>query len=291
MPLFAVILILISTLLHAGWNMLVRSQQNSYMFLRIIIVISVVGLGPALLAEFWSTPFPWQVWGYLFLAGIFQAVYYLGLSQGYRSGDFTVVYPVARALPILLIALADVARGRAPSTWAWLGMVAVSLGCIATPLESFRNFKLSTYWNRVMVWIVVTALGVVGYTVVDKAAAELIEPGPWTAARYGVYETVLSCMAYWLVLKGMGHSTGEATGWQGWKWPVVGAVGVFSAYWLILWSYQLSPQASYVMALRQLSIVIGVALGSFYFREPAPLWRFSAAVVIVVGVAGVVLIG
>lgn len=291
MPLFAVILILISTFLHAGWNMLVRAQQNSYTFLRITIVISVVGIGPTLLAEFWNTPFPWQVWGYLFLAGIFQAVYYLGLSQGYRSGDFTVVYPVARALPILLIALADMVRGHAPSTWAWLGMVAVSLGCIATPLESLQNFKLSTYWNRTMIWIVVTAAGIAGYTVVDKAAAELIDPGPWTAARYGVYETALSGVVYWLVLKSMGHTTGEVTGWQGWKWPTVGAFGVFTAYWLILWSYQLSPQASYVVALRQLSIVIGVALGSLFFREPAPVWRLSAAVMIAVGVAGIVLVG
>ncbi len=291
MPLTAIILIVISTFVHAGWNMLVRSRQSSYTFLRITIVISVVGIGPALLAEFWGTHFPLQVWFYLGLAGIFQAIYYLGLTQGYQSGDFTVVYPVARALPILLIALADVARGRAPSAIAWLGMVAVSLGCMVTPLESWQNFKIGYYWNRTMIWIVVTALGIVGYTVVDKAAAELIEPGPWTAARYGVYETILSGVAYWLILKGLGQPTGEPSGWQGWKWPSLGAIGVFGAYWLILWSYQLSPQASYVVALRQLSIVIGVALGSMLFREPAPALRLSAAVVIAVGVAGIVLVG
>jgi drug/metabolite transporter (DMT)-like permease len=291
MSLFAIILVLISTFIHAGWNMLIRSQQNSYTFLRITIVITLVGIGPALLAEFGETPFPPQVWFYLILAGIFQAIYYLGLSQGYQNGDFTVVYPVARALPILLIAVADVARGRAPSSIAWLGMVAVSIGCLITPMESIRNFKLSYYWNRAMIWIVVTALGIAGYSIVDKVAAELIEPGPWTAARYGIYETLFSGLAYWLVLKVLGQPTGAATGWQGWKWPVVGAVGVFGAYWLILWSYQLSVQASYVVALRQLSIVIGVALGGMLFREPAPALRFSAAVMIALGVAGIVLIG
>jgi drug/metabolite transporter (DMT)-like permease len=170
-------------------------------------------------------------------------------------------------------------------------MVAVSIGCLITPMESIRNFKLSYYWNRAMIWIVVTALGIAGYSIVDKVAAELIEPGPWTAARYGIYETLFSGLAYWLVLKVLGQPTGAATGWQGWKWPVVGAVGVFGAYWLILWSYQLSVQASYVVALRQLSIVIGVALGGMLFREPAPALRFSAAVMIALGVAGIVLIG
>jgi hypothetical protein len=31
--------------------------------------------------------------------------------QGYKSGDFTVVYPVARALPVLVLAFVDWGRG------------------------------------------------------------------------------------------------------------------------------------------------------------------------------------
>ncbi|MCB8945767.1 MAG: hypothetical protein H6658_18620 [Ardenticatenaceae bacterium] len=46
-------------------------------------------------------------WPYLLVTGCFQAMYYLGLLQGYKSGDFTVVYPVARALPVLILAFVD----------------------------------------------------------------------------------------------------------------------------------------------------------------------------------------
>lgn len=49
--------------------------------------------------------------------------------------------------------------------------------------------------------------------------------------------------------------------------------------------------ASYVVVLRQLSIVIGVALGAWFWREAAPRLRLSAACLIVVGVAGIVLGG
>ncbi|MFN8457848.1 MAG: EamA family transporter [Anaerolineae bacterium] len=259
--------------------------------MQITIFISVVGLGPALLGEFWGTPFSAQVWLYLTVAGVFQALYYLGLTHGYRTGDFTVVYPVARALPILLVAAADVARGKSPAPLAWLGMLAVSIGCVIVPLKSIHEFHWSQYWNRAMIWIVVTALGVVGYTVVDKAAAELIPAGPLAAARYGVWETISSAVCFWLILRVSGQPLGGLGDWQGWKWPVIGAFGMFGAYWLILWSYQLSPQASYVLALRQLSIVIGVAVGATLFHEPARMLRLSASVVIALGVVCIALVG
>ncbi|RPJ54696.1 MAG: hypothetical protein EHM12_13485 [Dehalococcoidia bacterium] len=293
MPLFAVILVLISAFMHAGWNLLLGTQPRAsyYILLRITLVIVAVGLGPALAAEFWGTHFPAQIWLYLTLAGIFQALYQFGLVRGYQNGHFTVVYPVARSLPILLLAVIDAGRGHAPAPAAWLGLGLVLLGCMVIPLESLRGFKLSYYWNHAMIWIIVTALGVVGYTWVDKVAAELIPAGPAAAARYGIFEFTTTTLFYWLLLKAARHPTTGPGGWLGWKVPVIGAMCFFGGYWLILWSYQISPQASYVVALRQLSVVIGVTLGAILFREPAPALRISASLAIVAGMACLALAG
>lgn len=291
MPPLAIFLILLSTFLHAGWNLVFRNRQSDYAFLHITIVTSVVGLAPALAAEFGPRPLLVHVWGYLLLAGLFQAVYYLGLTQGYRHGDFTVVYPIARTLPVLLVAVGDVARGRAPSLVGWLGMILVSLGCIFIPLESWRGFSRERFWNRAMLWVAVTALGIVGYTLTDKIAAEFIIPGPWSAARYAVYEAAASAVVYGFILKWFVRPGSSQTGWSDWSWAILAAMGVFGAYWLILWSYQLASQASYVVALRQFSIIIGVVLGAIFLREVAPMLRLSAACVIVVGIAGIVLGG
>jgi drug/metabolite transporter (DMT)-like permease len=59
---------------------------------------------------------------------------------------------------------------------------------------------------------------------------------------------------------------------------------MFSAYALILWAYQLVTHVSYVVALRQFSIVLGVIAGTFLFHEPAPRWRIGMACLIVAGV-------
>ena len=41
--------------------------------------------------------------------------YYVCLARGYESGDFTTVYPAARALPVLIVGFGDALRGFPPS--------------------------------------------------------------------------------------------------------------------------------------------------------------------------------
>ena len=66
---------------------------------------------------------------------------------------------------------------------------------------------------------------------------------------------------------------------------------MFGAYWLVLYAYQLSAYASYVLALRQVSIVIGTAAGAFLFHEPARGLRVGAALAILGGAACIALAG
>ena len=287
MPPLVILLVLLSTILHASWNLILGSRRDTFTMLRTGLVIALVGGGPVLFLEVWQPAFSWTVWGLLIITGLFQTAYALGLTKGYQSGRFTVVYPIARALPILVVACVDVIQGHWPTGLAWAGMVLVLAGCLLVPLESPRSLRLSTYWNPAMFWVGVTAAGTIGYTVADDLAAQNMAAGADIAARYGVVELALAALFFGLVLKAMGLPTGDALGWSSWRWAVLGAVGIFGAYWLILWSYQLTTQTSYVVALRQFSIVLGVAIGVFLFKEPAPKVRVGAALMIAAGIAGI----
>ncbi len=290
MPIFAVGLVLASTVLHASWNLLLGARRDSFILLRITLIVVAIGIVPAVAVELTGTPFSLTVWLYALAAGIAMAVYDLGLTKGYQLGNFTVVYPVARALPILIVAVADVVIGQAPTLIAWAGMVLVLVGCVVMPLESLRAFKLSAYLNRTMIWIIVTALGTVGYTLIDHTAADFFEAGPMTAARYGIYEFAFSALFFTIILRVIQPPVNTDTGWRHWWQAVLGALAMFGAYWLVLWSYQISPQASYVVALRQFSIVLGVIVGSFLFNEPARGLRISASIAIAGGI-GLITLG
>ncbi len=284
MPFLAVTLTLLSALFHAGWNIVARQNKGREIFLRVHFLIVVFGLIPAMVAEFLETPFPATVWGYILISGIFFAIYCLGLASGYKHGDFSVVYPLARALPVLLIAITDVVLGHPPSLYGWIGIALVSLGCFLAPLKSLRNFSLAPYWNKTTIWIIVAALGTVGYTIFDNLAADLLQPGIFSAIRYHIFEITVGFASYWLLLKLIQQPTVDLKKWSSWREPAVMAILLFSTYTLVLFAFQLSLNTSYIVALRQFSIVIGVVIAAFRFREPAPALRISAAVIITIGI-------
>ncbi len=291
MPLFPLILVFTSTFMHAGWNLLARRKQGQDIFLPVLALVTLVGIGPALLAEVAFTPILPVVGVYLLCTGVFQSLYFLGLLRGYQSGHFTVVYPVARSLPVLVLALVDVAQGRPPSAWGWLGMVLISAGCLLAPLESWRDFSWQRYWQPAMGWIVVTAVSMIGYTLIDRAAAQVINPALGTAqsgfglaVRYALFQAATTFGAYWLLLRWQQNRPAPITRRDMWMVIVPTAVCMFGAYTLVLWAYQLAEQVSYIVALRQFSIVIGVAAAAVLFHEPAPRWRISMSLVIVAGV-------
>jgi drug/metabolite transporter (DMT)-like permease len=291
MVLTALLLILVSTFLHAAWNLLAHTSAESGAFLRrLLISMILLGAIPAAAGQILGTPFPATTWGLLIVAGIFQALYWLGLSMGYRHGEFTVVYPMARAIPILLLAVADVIRGREPAPLGWMGIALVSIGSLIVPLSSLRKPTLGHYWNRTIFWVVVTAMGTVGYTIADKIALELLPRGPVSAARYVALEFIIGGLFFLPIWRLFGmRDRGAAP--INWHRPVLGAVLAMTAYGLVLWAYQLIDQASYVVAARQFSVVVGVVLAAFLLHEPARVLRLAAALVIMAGIACIILAG
>ncbi len=282
MPPFVVGIVLVSTVMHAGWNLIARDRRGSDILLRALMIVSLIGLVPAVAAEFLAAPILRHAWAYLLVAGMFQGLYFIGLSLGYRTGDFSMVYPLARGLPALLVALSDWVRGNAPAPLGWLGLLLVSAGCTVLPLNSLRDFKLARYVNRALFWTLLTAIATAGYSVADSAAAAVMPQGASAALRYGLFEMFLS-FAFYRIFLGLFRL--PASGGEKAAWPRAIIVGVllFGAYGLVLWAYQLSTHTSYVVALRQFSIVIGVVASSLIFRERAPGLRLAAAITITLG--------
>jgi uncharacterized membrane protein len=155
------------------------------------------------------------------------------------------------------------------------------------PLRSFGDVSLSKYLNRASLWMVLAAAGTVGYTFLDKVAAEVVQQGPGTAARYGYIYFTVSFLPYLALQRGFQnqHKTKNAAGW---RLAVPAAALSFGAYWLILWAYQLSPYASYIVAFRQFSIVIGSLLAFLIYKEQGIGVRLSGALLIT---SGLIMIG
>lgn len=289
----AIILVLLSAGIHALWNLLAHYQKiDSFLFLRSNVVASLVVLPIELFADWQGDFFPLSVWGLLVLTGMTHVLYYLSLIMGYRTSDFSVVYPIARGLPILFLALFDIARGHNPDLLGWLGIVLVSMGCFLAPLKSWGKIEIRDYWNPTTLWILAIVFSTVGYTCIDKIAVGFFPSNGFETGRYDLLKTWFVVVFFWLGLKLFGKNTDnsvveeseESLGLIGsWKWPIVYAIFVFGSYWLMLWAYQLSSYTSYLVGLRQISIFLGVIFAAVFLRESISWLRLGAVVAIVLG--------
>lgn len=282
---FAIFLILLSTGFHAGWNLLAKGQRREdAFFLRMLTVTAVIGFVPFCLAEVSLRCLTPKAWLCVLGSGLCCGGYYICLARAYASGDFTTVYPVARALPVVILAVCDAGGGNAPSSPGWGGVALVVSGALLTPLTSLRELSPDRYWNRTSLWMLLTALGTVGYTLLDKSAAEVVSAGPAAAAIYGYAFFCVALLTYtpWALRRlRLCPSTGKID----WRLPACAASMNFGAYWLILWAYQITRRAGYVVAFRQFSIVIGVVLGFIYLREHGRGVRITGALLITAGLA------
>jgi uncharacterized membrane protein len=251
-------------------------------FIRMLTIIIIAVFLPAMISEAITRSLPVKAWICLAGSGLCGGLYLYSLATAYGSADFTIVYPVARALPVLLVGLGDVLRGRLLTLSGWLGLTLVVTGCFLTPLRSFREFTVRRYFHRSVLWMFLAASGTVGYSLLDKLASEVVLAGPATAGRY-CYVFFFSSGVVLMLLRKITISGNCETNPVGWRGPIIGAICFFGSYWLVLWAYQLGRHVSYVVAFRQFSIVIGVVIAFVIYKERGVAVRIMATVLITIG--------
>ncbi|MFA0811180.1 EamA family transporter [Microbulbifer epialgicus] len=273
----AATLVLVSAFLHAGWNLLGKSRTPSPAF----FCIATLSVGLILFPfGFWvvsqAQALPRAFWLLLLSSGFFQMVYMGGLALAYQRANMGLVYPIARALPVLLVALAMALLGQALPWLAWLGMLLVTIGCLLVPLVYFRQWHWRAYWRADCAWALVAALGTVGYSLADKGALLHLEAAlggavPPMAMAYCYLGMQFLACGLWLLLGCLG-STGRAQLVQSLgdlKLALVTGLMMGATYGLVLLAMAMTENVSYVVALRQLSIPLGVGLGIWLLKEPA----------------------
>jgi drug/metabolite transporter (DMT)-like permease len=269
--------------MHAGWNLLARYYRSETTFYyKMVLLTTIVGFVPAVWSEFVTRSMTPLAWACVAGSGVCASLYLFGLARAYESSDFTVVYPVVRSLPVIFLGFADVLRGRYLTPLGWLGIAFVVAGCALVPLRSIREIRLSRYLNHATLWMLLGAAGMVGYSILDKIAAEVVMQGAATAARYCYFYFAISFLPYLLLMRTF-KSGRQDPGSDDWKLAVIAAALGFAGYWLILWAYQLSPYASYIVAFRQFSIVIGAVLAFIIYKEEGVRVRLSGAFMIASG--------
>ncbi len=294
MSLTAFLLILASVFLHAGWNFISKKSVPSLAFYSLSCgTAALLWLGPFLFAEFRSSDMPLHFWMLTFFSVLFEILYVGGLAYAYQKSDISLVYPLARALPLLMIALVSALfslGSRQPSSVAILGMGVVFLGCLLMPLKYFRDFKWQVYFNPVIFLVVLAAIGTSGYTVLDSCAMQEI-------AKVYQKKSILLSMCYLFFIeagialgalsivcfnKTERKELGRLLKTRSLS-PILTGICSSSAYVLILLAMNYVSNVSYIQAFRQLSLPIGVLAGILILKESHSIPKLLGTIIIAAG--------
>ncbi|OZS44701.1 EamA family transporter [Photobacterium sanguinicancri] len=292
MSIFAVVLVVISAVIHASWNLLGKSRTPTPTFFGLASLGAGILLSPVLVYVL-NLPIslPMTFWWLLLVSGFCQMVYMAALALAYQQADVGVVYPIARALPVLMVAVITALFGQSLPVSVWVGMVVVTLGCLLVPLVTFKQWHWRAYTQLGCLWALVAAIGTAGYSVIDKSALNILAATglpSWLMAMFylGAQFLATGC---WLSLFSVPRSGRKelAKVWQDRKIALVTGVMMGGTYGLVLFAMTLTDNVSYIVALRQLSIPVGVALGIWLLKEPSHRPRVIGAALVCMGLMAV----
>ncbi|GAA4854837.1 DMT family transporter [Paenibacillus vulneris] len=276
MIIVAVLLVICSGLTHAVWNLFAKKSEEKGLFLWAILIPSVLVLLPSSFMELLHAQLPASGWLLVLLSLGLQAAYGLLLTETYKHGDLSQVYPLMRGTSTLLIpAIGVLFLGESLSLWGWLG-----LACIITGIFLMSSRLLGRHSGHAQGKPVILAL-LVGlcttcYVLVDKLNLSNLSPF-----------TLLEIANIGFVL-GISKSVRTVPHWkkklmEQWKGIAVGSILNPGSYLLFLYAMNISP-LSHISPIREVGIVFGTILGVWLLKEKQGLQRIVSSAVVAMGI-------
>lgn len=296
----AIILLVISAVFHAGWNLLGKSRNPSSSFFLIANSFGALLLTPILfLNTKLIATIPVPVWGWIILTGFANSLYYISLAAAYRKADLSIVYPLARSYPVLVVLAVSLLLGKRDQVSAMCitGIVVLVAGCFFLPKKNFHEFNWRDYTHIGALLAFCAALGSAGYSLCDDEALRVLR-SQWTTVNkahislvYGTLEAWSSTLILALIVFMFPSQIAEFKidiKTQKAKALLMG-IGIYAAYLLVLAAMCFAKNISYVVAFRLLGIPLGAILGVIALKEPKDAPKFIGIALMFIGLVLVAL--
>ena len=277
MSLGALVLVVCAAALHAGWNALAKRGGDQIVFLWLATIASTVAVTPLGIWQLSQDGVATAAVPFIVATIVVHALYFYALGRAYASGAYSLVYPVARGLGVALVpVLALVVFDERLSPAGTLGIALVVAGIAALHLLPGRPAGAPRL-GRGLLWPMLTGFTIAGYSLVDKAGVARIHPVPYIMLME-IGCALLGLPLLWLRPAAVRRELG------GWRRVVLAGVMSTLAYTLVLFAFRMS-KTGYVVAARELSIVLSALIGSLLLREGRLAPRLAGAAIVLAGVA------
>lgn len=288
MTLATLALVLASALVHATWNLWTKQVgpgARSGPLMWLLVTISALVYAPV--AILYAAKTGWRpdaaALALIVGSGLIHVVYFLLLLRGYRSGDLSIVYPVARGTgPLLASSAAMALFSEPPTAFSVAGLLLIVTGVVVLtwhPGEEARA-KLAPGLR----YGLATGALIAVYTLWDGWAVKraLIPPLVFYWAGEVVRVVVFTPAA-------AADRAGVAELWRTQRARVVGIALLSPLSYILVLLAMRTGAVSHIAPAREISILLGAYLGGRVLGEGDRRRRLIAAAAFASGVIALAL--
>jgi drug/metabolite transporter (DMT)-like permease len=273
MPIEVFLMILAAALLHATWNAVVKSDGDRLALIKVLATTQLVL--SLCLAPFVAVPAP-ESWPYLAASPFLGLAYMLLLNRAYHVGDLSLVYPLARGVAPLIVAVISVSvLGEHLNRASQIAILFIGLGI--TSLALTRG-TAGLRDPRPALLALGTGGLIAGYTILDGLGARAAGSAHGFMAWVQIITTLLIIASVHWLQQGRRVPISRRSLHAG---IITGLISYVSS-WLVLWAYTLAPLAM-VSALRETGIVFAVIIGVVFLKERLNLTRLASIAATLIG--------
>jgi drug/metabolite transporter (DMT)-like permease len=264
--------VLLGAALHASWNAIVKGGPDKMM--TTVLIAAVSGLAALAALPFLPLPDP-ASWPFLAASALVQVLYFVLVAAAYDAADMSLAYPLMRGSAPVLVAFAGAALlGERLTLGGWAGVALVSAGVLGMALAGGQ----ARASRRGVGLALVNAAVIAAYTLTDGMGVRR----SGAPVAYAMWLFLLNAVPLvgWALVARRGQFAAYVQRYA--TAGLVGGLGNLGSYGLALWAMTGAPVAA-VAALRETSILFGLAIAALALGErPGPA-RLAAAALIALG--------
>ncbi|MBL8028880.1 MAG: EamA family transporter [Fibrobacteres bacterium] len=283
-----IILVILSAFTHASWNVVSKrdgADPTSY-FIRALFWCALLYL-PLFIYIQTKITYTSTYSVCLTLSALGSGFYFLSLGKAYEKAPVSIVYPIARTFPILVVTWAGLFLNEKPEISGLIGIIIIVAGCFVLPLPSLKpgstGISLKLYLNSGTMWALLSALFTSAYSMADKVAAKSYAGLPTSSAIYMSINYVYIQNAVSLIfLYSIQKLQKKEIAHTPLKYAIPSGLVFLVSYFLVMLAMRIDSVA-YVVSLRQISIVIAAIVSMVWLEKKFSLPRFIGSATVFAG--------
>ena len=280
----AIGLVLLSAVFHALRSLFTKASGDKQIFLWWYSIFALLFFLPLFLAYLFRVGITNPLaYAWCIGSGFIHFLYWIFLTHSYKEGDLSHVYPIMRSSPALVLVIAVLFLGEEVSVQGVTGILMVAFGVYIINMQQIFGGELmapikSLAHDRSTRFAFLTLISVAFYSIVDKLAVNHIHPVLF--AFLHLFCGMCYYTPYIVLTKNSDLIKKE---WNAGliRIMLAGVMGI-AGYTLILIAFTIE-RVSYIVALRQISIVFAVLMGSHILKGKHGATRLTGAVIIFMG--------